>query len=170
MEPTKQEAGKRVWERLEPNRLAAAVAARRAERGSTVRMGGISETERDAAEAYLQAVDRGEVADARGLAAPHACDVWRRNVTRIQAVIGEREYRSWVTGLTPIEDDGETLEVACSTRMIADFVKENFGETIEGIIGRRLVVKVTLWAGPAADKRAKSGGWCGEVAKQRGIG
>jgi len=156
-------ADRRPWRTLSAQALSRAVAVRRAERGSTVRLGGITETERQAAEAYLQAVERGEIEDTGGRAAAHACDGWRANVPRLRDVIGDKDYRTWVACLTPIEDDGETLEMACPTQMIGDFVRQHFGEQIEGIIGRRLSMRVTLWAGPAAAKRVRAGGWCGEA-------
>jgi|GEM_PF-4885097 len=154
-EPTQEDAGKRPWEVLGHARLVSAVAARRAEHGSTVRMAGITEAERQAADAYLDAVARGEITDTGGLAAPHACDIWRRHCERIEAECGEKVWRSWLVMLTPHADDGATLTLAAPSRFIAGMVERDHAAVIGQITNRKIVVEVHAYAGHAARERQR---------------
>jgi hypothetical protein len=143
------------WASLSHLRLVQAVAARRAERGTTVRMAGITQAERQAADAYLDAVERGEIEDAAGLAAPHACDVWRRHELGIKTAVGEKAWRSWLGMLTPLGDDGVTLTMAAPSRLIAGVIEREHAELIGKIVARKIAIEVRAWAGPAANARAE---------------
>jgi chromosomal replication initiation ATPase DnaA len=88
--------------------------------------------------------------------APMANAVWRDNVAVLRQVIGDGPWRSWLVYAIPESDDGETLTLAAPTKFIATYIKDNFGETIEGVIDRRLVVEHRVWCGQAMDAhRAK---------------
>ena len=70
--------------------------------------------------------------------------------------MGEHAWSVWLECLTPHSDDGETLVLAAHNNFWASQVKERFGEGLEEILGRRVVVRMYPWASAAAhDRRRK---------------
>ncbi len=98
--------------------------------------------------------------DAKALAKPEtpACALWRERTPQIKAHLGEPAWNTWLVNLTPHKDDGETLVLAAANNFQANLVKERYGEALEEILGRRVVVRMYPWAGDAARDRERKEG------------
>ena len=97
--------------------------------------------------------------DAKALAKPEtpANALWREMTPTIKDHLGERVWDVWLSQVTPHLDDGETLVLAAHSNFWASQVKERFGEALEEILGRRVVVRMYPWAGATAEEREKKG-------------
>jgi len=95
--------------------------------------------------------------DAKALAPPPspAIALWRQMTPAIKATLGDRVWDTWLKDLTPVSDDGKVYELAAVNNFTANYVKESWGEGLEEILNRRLVVKMHVWAGDAARERQR---------------
>ena len=60
----------------------------------------------------------------------------------MKAVIGDSAWGTWLANAIPHSDDGEILDLSVSNNFTKMHVKETFGEVLEEILGRRLVLTV----------------------------
>ena len=64
-------------------------------------------------------------------------------------------WNTWLVDLTPHRDDSDILVLAAANNFQANLVKERYGEALEEILGRRIVVRMYPWAGDAARDRER---------------
>ena len=84
---------------------------------------------------------------------PPANAHWNAWTEHMRTHFGEKIWDVWLADLIPNSDDGTTLELATVNNFSAIYIKETYGEALEEILDRRIILKMQPWAFPARTER-----------------
>ena len=106
--------------------------------------------------AYIELAET-RARDIKALAKPEtpANALWRKMAPAIKVRFGAETWNVWLKGLTPESDEDGVYTLATQSRFWAMHIKEQFGEALEEILDRRVVVRFQPWAGDAARERER---------------
>jgi chromosomal replication initiator protein len=71
--------------------------------------------------------------DRPDIGGPLLADQWARVRVRLQAEVGEVEYRSWLRQMTLAGADGDEVTVHLPTRFLRDWVKDHYGDKLNAL-------------------------------------
>src|SRR5690349_1026424 len=84
---------------------------------------------------------------------PPLAEQWARVRFRLQAEVGEVEYRAWLTQATLIGADGDEVALNLPTRFLRDWVKDHYGDKLNALwqAENHLVRRVDLRVAPISE-------------------
>ena len=82
-----------------------------------------------------------------------ACEFWNGHRDAIKEALDERDYKASIHNLIPVEDDGETLTLACHSKLAAQPVETEYGQKLGEIVDRKIKCEQRWWVSGAIRKR-----------------